>query len=734
MAWTLVDHVEAGFADGNGGHALSMPNGGQANTGDIDVIIVGSDTTVSTPTGFTLPANGSHVGNQGGYAFYRICVGGESSTVTITTAGNFDTSAGFSRWSGGVSFDLAGNSFVDNSGNTANPALSTGTLGGADELIVAASVNTDASGSNATTPVWGNSFTALGSASSGTASAASVGFFAYKTGVGTASESVSVTWTNSMRNRYAFFLSFKRADPIVPDQSGSTSMTAGTTSANVDITAAAAGAWCYCWVALGANSGAVSATGWTSLLDSDEGTAAHYALLRRQKQAGDTSFTFGWTNSTKGTLAWKSYLGLDGVTPDEQATLATNGVTSRTAVPTSSATPTAQDRWVVACFAVRTTNVANKPITWTSDAALTERVDVDNNAAGSSPWLGVEIADSNAIVTQASHSYTATHNVAESHDGSAIFFLIPGAAVVPFNPQRAVQGRDVGEAWWLQRATRDPSLLAAPTAAVQYTTARSPQTRDYGEAWWIQKDRRSASLVATTANPLVPPLDSAWQAGARHWHLYNDINERGGWPQLRAYISDPSLLNPPTATIPPAPARTLQGRDPGEVPWIQRRPADPTLLATAQLEGPLLAVQPRTIPPPVRITPQIHLHPDPQLLTSLDSPLLFSASRSWFPRPPLLVQQLRPGLIAQPDLDAPLLTVELFRRYLTPATHADRRQTARQFVALVFMGTPPPIVTRATSTPTVLDTRTSSSGVTEIRTSTRAVTDRRTSDPAVDGS
>src|SRR6266496_970214 len=212
---------------------------------------------------------------------------------------------------------------------------------------------------------------------------------------------------------------------IAPDVTGSTSMTAAATSATVDITAAAVGAWVYAWVALGINAGAVSSTGWTSLLDADDGTSAHYALLRRQKVAGDTTFMFSWTTSTKGTIGWASYTGLDPTTVDEGATLVTNGVTSRTAVPTPSATPTAANRWAVAFFGVRTTTVGNKPISWTPDAATTERLDVDNNAAGSAPWMGLEIADTNSAVTQASHSYTATHNAAESHDGSAILFLIP---------------------------------------------------------------------------------------------------------------------------------------------------------------------------------------------------------------------------------------------------------------------------------------------------------------------
>ncbi len=203
--WTLVDHVEAGFADGGAGHAIALPGGAAATAGQIDALIVGSDTTVATPSGFTLAS--TFVGNQGGYAWYRICTGGESATVTITTTGDHNTSAHLSRWSPGV-FDVAANAHIDANGNTTNPAVSTGTLAGSLDLVVTASVMTDAPGSNATSPSWSTGYVPLGATSTGTGATASVGFSAYKVLAGTASESPSVTWTNSMRNRYIFVLAF----------------------------------------------------------------------------------------------------------------------------------------------------------------------------------------------------------------------------------------------------------------------------------------------------------------------------------------------------------------------------------------------------------------------------------------------------------------------------------------------------------------------------------------------
>lgn len=218
---------------------------------------------------------------------------------------------------------------------------------------------------------------------------------------------------------------------IAFDTSGSTVLTSGVTTLNVDITTAATGAWCYVWIDLPTATTVPTNASWTQLVTTvDTVLTIQYVVCRRQKQAGDTTFAFTWTTAAKGVAAWASYTGLNSSTPDEGAAITFNGSTARTAVPTPSATPTSNDRWAVGFFGVRTSTSTNKPITWTPDAAQTERIDIDNNAAASAAWSGVEIADTASAVTQASHSYTATHNFSEGHDGSAILFLIPAPAAI----------------------------------------------------------------------------------------------------------------------------------------------------------------------------------------------------------------------------------------------------------------------------------------------------------------
>ncbi|HEV2260268.1 MAG TPA: hypothetical protein VGS06_44750, partial [Streptosporangiaceae bacterium] len=248
---------------------------------------------------------------------------------------------------------------------------------------------------------------------------------------------------------------------IALDSSGTTKVTAGATSATLDITSAAVGATVYAGLFLGATQTSTTLTGWTSRVEADESTATHYAVYRRVKQSGDTTFTWSWVTSTHGVIEWASYTGGDQSTFDElaQAQLHTTG----TSFATPSLTPNGAGRWSLAfTYARDTTSSADLPdgSTWTPDAALTERLDA-STAAGSSPWISAELADSNGTVTVAAHSYTATCATAESHGAAILLFLIPASsagvagtvqprATVPVprrRPGRALWQRITGQAF-----------------------------------------------------------------------------------------------------------------------------------------------------------------------------------------------------------------------------------------------------------------------------------------------
>ena len=203
----------------------------------------------------------------------------------------------------------------------------------------------------------------------------------------------------------------------------STTLTAAATSVSIDITAAPVGDWVYCFAAIGANQTGVTMTGWTVVLEGDESTSTHYALLRRKKQSGDTTFTLSWPTSSKGTFGLAAWTGLDPTTPDELAQVQLH--TTGTSYPTPSVTPGGSGRYAATFTYSRTSTTANKAIAFTPDAALAERLDFNNSAAASAPWTGQEIADSSSPVTVAAHSYTAVQAFSESHGGAILLYLVP---------------------------------------------------------------------------------------------------------------------------------------------------------------------------------------------------------------------------------------------------------------------------------------------------------------------
>lgn len=207
MAWTLVDSDTAAFADGNGGHSFDLGTSPQA--GDIDVLFVNSDTTVSTPSGWTLPTNGGQVNNQGAYGFYRIATGSEGSTVTITTSGNFNAVAGWSRWRGGEAFEVAVGAQINGTTGAVTPSIDTGTLTMTGELVVVAALLHRLASPEPTTPVWSSGYTGLTSVTQGTGNPGVVQFVGYKTNAGTAAETPSCSWTNGAFDRYAIALVFQ---------------------------------------------------------------------------------------------------------------------------------------------------------------------------------------------------------------------------------------------------------------------------------------------------------------------------------------------------------------------------------------------------------------------------------------------------------------------------------------------------------------------------------------------
>lgn len=216
--------------------------------------------------------------------------------------------------------------------------------------------------------------------------------------------------------------------PIAFRAASQASITSGTTHASIGAPAGVQpGDVMVAWLALASPvTGFSFGSGWTPFSWSPvvDGTAYQvfgYYKVATSADAG-ASYTASWTGTAKGTLAIAAYSGVDNAAPlSGSAALVDNN--SSTSLTTPSLASSAAASWAVGLSSIRSTTSTNKSNSWTPDPALTERADANNSAAASSPWVAVEIADSQGTVGASANSYTAQAVFAESHKAAAVVYL-----------------------------------------------------------------------------------------------------------------------------------------------------------------------------------------------------------------------------------------------------------------------------------------------------------------------
>lgn len=210
MGWSLLDSGVATFADAGSGHAYSYPGGAPSN-GDLLVLGVNSDTVVSTPSGWTSVV--SAVSNQGAYVFVRQAGAAESSSVTVTTSGNFNTALSYRRYSGHASAtpEQTASAQVNGSAGIASPAVSPAALAGSGRLCLLYSMN-HAAGSAPASPVPSSGYSVVAQTGMSGSGASGTEHLVLSRTDGSGSETPSVTWTdngsNAFSDRYALFVAF----------------------------------------------------------------------------------------------------------------------------------------------------------------------------------------------------------------------------------------------------------------------------------------------------------------------------------------------------------------------------------------------------------------------------------------------------------------------------------------------------------------------------------------------
>lgn len=265
---TPVDSDVFLFNDGNAGHVCDL--GGAPEAGQWDVLCVNSNTTVSTPSGFS--AAESAVTNQGSYIFVREAAGSEGSTVTVTTSGNHNTQVGWSRWPASlIALDTSTSTQANGSSGNSTPAHSTGTLAETGELVIAFGAIHSIGLAGQTAPSWSAGYTALTSSGAQGSGATGVrGYVGYKENAGTAAEVPQVSWSgDGAQNRYMLAVTFTvdAATPAVLAGTGPGGTSAVTAALDlpVELGGTGPGGSSAVAVTFSASGTVTTRTGWTGL-------------------------------------------------------------------------------------------------------------------------------------------------------------------------------------------------------------------------------------------------------------------------------------------------------------------------------------------------------------------------------------------------------------------------------------------------------------------------------------
>lgn len=208
--------VQTKGSGGNTSPATATFDTGPTN-GNLMVAVVNSDTTVNTPSGWTLRA--SAVDDQGFYVYQKVAGASESSTFSATTNGNNPWSCAIAEFDQAEvgAFDLQG-SVVDTSGNLTTKTCGTITTTGSTGAFVLAVVALHGLVSAATyqsgNPSWDNGFTNLqngtvNSPVSGSSQAVQC-FTGYKAlGTDGAVGVTTCTWTSGAENAMSLHIAYQ---------------------------------------------------------------------------------------------------------------------------------------------------------------------------------------------------------------------------------------------------------------------------------------------------------------------------------------------------------------------------------------------------------------------------------------------------------------------------------------------------------------------------------------------
>jgi hypothetical protein len=174
------------------------------------------------------------------------------------------------------------------------------------------------------------------------------------------------------------------------------------------------------------NPGVISDNNMRLIRQTTDGTSQYtFIYIGYASTAGAAAGNFTWNASVVASLAINVYGGA--VLWDTDAAIKVD--TGNTALHTTrSITNAAANTWAVCAFADTTVSSGSKTTSWTAGAGLTSRVST-NNSGGAGPWNSATLMDTNGVVSQGAHQYSATAEFANANAAAAILYISPGTTL-----------------------------------------------------------------------------------------------------------------------------------------------------------------------------------------------------------------------------------------------------------------------------------------------------------------
>ncbi len=479
MARWINRTAVAGARNGTTSHTYSFT---PATAGNLLLVVGTGPVTATTPTGWTLPTNGSAVNLVGLYVWHKIAAAGESSFTTTHNSANFAFNVVVYEFAAGSTFVSAVSSGTLTNPGGANPTLS-GLTGTNLTMAVVSGVKDDTV-PNPSVATWTGAATEDFEESLPRATTDGFGWsVAYTEDNTAASFAPTGSLTETVHAKHGITWAVKVTPPpgrwrnrTVVDAPRN-----GTTSHTINFTPAAAGSLLVAIVEGGVTS--TTPTGWTLPTNGNSVNGVGMYVWHKTATAGESSFTTTHNGSNYPVLAvvYEFDSGSAFGAAVQNATLTNSPVTANPAI-----TPTAGYLGIaVAATPMGVTTITGSSWAWTG---ATENVDSFVPMSGTDGYTCTVGYLENAPATSWAPTATATHV------GSANNTELKQGITFTVN---AVGGVSAGPTVTAGRAR---PVLSNNTVALDVTaTPPSGQTIS-GHSWTVQSGGGTLTN-ATTATP-----------------------------------------------------------------------------------------------------------------------------------------------------------------------------------------------------------------------------------------